>query len=81
MLEKSPKSFFFQKQRQKIDKGTRIYQVNCTVIFRKKIIRSNKRFYDITKELVSKKIDFKTNIRIFIGIKTFFDKVFWKFYT
>ena len=30
------KFLLFQKERQKIDKGTRIYQVNCTVILRKK---------------------------------------------
>ena len=35
-LKKVQNLFFFQKYRQKIDKGTRIYQVNCSVIFRKK---------------------------------------------
>ena len=46
--------FLFQKQRQKFDKGTRTYNVNCTVIFRKTELGQTS-VSMINKELVSQK--------------------------
>ena len=44
LLEKKTKTIFFISK--KINKSNRIYQVNCTVIFRKNIIRSKNRVSD-----------------------------------
>ena len=82
MLEKSPKSIFFSfKNRDyKIDKGTRIYRLNCTVIFgKKKVTSSNKRLHDHKRISQQKRVISKRIYTNSYWAKTVFDKVFWKF--